>query len=116
MDSCAACGCEIIGGQTSAGQAVHHAGKVYCAECAAMIIPPETLKQMAETAHPSIGLMPADDVLGEEVPGETASNPISDEPPPVPRRETAVVRGVRRPSTRAARMAARGGSRRNVTT
>src|SRR5579862_3942031 len=102
MDSCAACGCEIVNEQTAAGTAVRHLEKTYCAECAAMIVPPEMLEKLSkpvtQTATAVIssgGVMGGDDILAEAPP---------EEPPavaPAPKRDTAVERGARRPSTRA---------------
>lgn len=102
MDSCAACGCEIINEHSAAGAAVRHVGKLYCAECAAMILPPETLEKLSkpvtQTANAAIqsgGVMGGDDILAEEAVPEPADAATA------PKRETATVRGVRRPSTRA---------------
>lgn len=117
MDSCAACGCEITGARTPAGTAVHHAGKLYCGECAAMILPPETLAQLANAAHPAAGVsarpaggvMSGDDILGDTM-DDTSPQTLPQNAP-----ETSVVRGGPKPSTRAAHVAGRGGRRGNTT-
>ena len=48
-NSCAACGCDIKDNRTSAGAAMRHGGKLYCAECAAMILPPEELERLSNS-------------------------------------------------------------------
>src|ERR1043165_3632290 len=114
MDSCAACGCEITGTHTPSGAAVHHAGKLYCGECAAMILPPETLEKLVNAAKPAAGasarpgggVMSGDDILGEEVLDDTASHPSTGNVPPA-RHETSA--GIHRASTRAAQRGGRGG-------
>ena len=77
-DSCAACGCQIANNRTADGLAVRHGAKLYCAECAAMILPPEELQRLTnpvpapvaapavvKSAPPASAIMAEDDMLGE---------------------------------------------------
>lgn len=80
-DSCAACGCHITNNKTADGPAVLHGAKLYCSECAAMILPPEELERLSKPAQPADAksrsvkaapprpvarVMVEDEVLGEE--------------------------------------------------
>ncbi|MEI6231678.1 MAG: hypothetical protein WCT04_01395 [Planctomycetota bacterium] len=72
-ESCAACGCKITNNQTADGIAVRHGAKLYCSECASMILPPEELARLtnpttAKASAPASDLMADDDILAEEAP------------------------------------------------
>lgn len=102
-ETCAACGCQIVNNRTADGIAVRHGTKQYCAECAAMILPPEELERLSSSAsipvpkkRPPV-LITDDDIIVDEsrkpessksrrtsIPAPSSSRVQRAVPPPAP--------------------------------
>jgi hypothetical protein len=117
-ESCAACGCQIANNRTVDGPAVRHGAKLYCAECAAMILPPEELQRLSnpaaagKTAAPAAGIMADDNILGDMPATEPAAASV---PSPsgsrvqravtaLPKRDSVTTVAKRKSSTRSANL------------
>jgi hypothetical protein len=86
---CTACGCGIVNNRTPAGPAVRHSAKLYCAECAALILSPEDLARLSKPAIvgtataargagsnsklKAVAASLSDEAVGEDEPDESAS-------------------------------------------